>query len=939
MIKKSLIFVLMVPLFALLFQLTIKAASITDVYIHYYRYQGDYTGWNLWVWQSKPVSQDGVSYTFSEDDTATIFNYGGVVTKITLEEGLSDTEELGFIIRLNEWAEKDIDNDRFITIPEDHTSSELHIYLVEGDTRIGYGMDDPDGPDKSPKFKVAYFNQLNRIFFIATEQLSADDIKVYEDDIEVTLTEKSIDGINGYVVLDHDVDFSKTYRIESTFGDESVNDYIVTYDGIYDSDEFEQAFSYEGDDLGAIVEGGKTTFRLWAPVSNAVTLNLYTSGTPAKYGGSDTPYQTIPMVKDDQGTYYVEVNQSLHNVYYTYSVTNGTATHEVIDPYAKSAGVNGVRGLVVDFDEINPEGFEYNSRPDTIESSTDAIIYELHVRDLTTHSSWTGTEANRGKYLGLVEKNTSYQSVTTGFDHIVELGVTHVQLLPFFDYGVVDESRLDDEEYNTFNWGYMPLNFNVLEGTYSANPYDGLTRVIEMKQVVEAFHEADIRINMDVVYNHTGLTADSNFNLIVPGYYHRKTDSGAFSNGSGTGNETASERSMMRKFMIESLEFWATEYNLSGFRFDLMALHDVETMQEIATRLHAIDPSIMIYGEPWMGGTSPLPKEDQAGKANLYLIDGVGAFNDDLRDGVKGSVFARAEGGFIQGNFTTTLINRVRYGIAGGVNHPDVSGSSLSNMKIWHTEPTKTLNYVTAHDNNTLYDKLYQTLEENGDLSIIPALMKQANAIVLLSQGISFLHAGDEFMRSKPAASGKGFDHNSYESPDSVNQLRWDYKARETEMNVFSYYKDLIAFRKNHPALRMTTAEDIIDNLQFVYTDVTGVIAYTLTSGDTDDAYDEVLIIHHANEKSKRIKLPTGGGWVMVGNQDQLSDEAISTHEGGSRIKLAPHTTYVFYRDLTIGDYNATPVILAITGGSVVGLGGVGFAIYWILKKKKVLIV
>jgi pullulanase len=443
---------------------------------------------------------------------------------------------------------------------------------------------------------------------------------------------------------------------------------------------------------------------------------------------------------------------------------------------------------------------------------------------------------------------------------------------------------------------------------------------------------------MDVVYNHTGLSADSNFNLIIPGYYHRKTDTGAFSNGSGTGNETASERYMVRKFMVDSVLFWATEYNLSGFRFDLMALHDIETMELIAEELHAIDPTIMVYGEPWMGGTSPLPADQQAGKANLSQIDGVGAFNDDLRDGVKGSVFARAEGGFIQGNFSSNLIQRVRYGIAGGVAHPQVTGSALSNMRIWHTEPTKTINYVTAHDNNTLYDKLYQTLEEDGDLDLIPALMKQANAIVLLSQGVSFLHAGDEFMRSKPAENGKGFDHNSYQSPDSVNQLRWDLKAEADKMEIFEYYKDLIAFRKNHDALRMTTSGEVINNLEFIYTDETGIMAYTLTSGSTEDAFDEMLIIHNANRKASKLKLPTGGGWVLVGNQDQLSDEMISSYEGGSRISVPAHASYVLYRDPSIGDYNAAPLIIGISVGGVALLGGGTFLTLYLLKKKKAIV-
>lgn len=940
--KKGLIFAFIVPFVVLLMSLTTMAASVTDVYVHYYRYQGDYDGWNLWVWQSKPVSQDGTSYTFTQDDTATIFNYEGVVTKITLDGDLASATELGFIVRRStttaEWAQKDVDNDRFISIPTDHTSSELHIYLVEGDVRVGYGINDPEGPDKSPKFKIAYFDQLNRIYFVATEMLSGDKIEVYKDDVLLTPDEISITDFSGLITLNENIDFSKTYTIKATFSDDSINDYIVTYDGIYDSDEFEAAFGYEGDDLGAHVSNGKTTFRLWAPVSTSVTLNLYHSGTTARYGGTDTPYQTIPMLLDEKGTFFLEINSSLHGKYYTYTVTNGSSSYEVIDPYAKSSGINGLRGLVVDFNEINPEGFEYHDRPDNMSSNTDAIIYELHVRDLTTHSSWNGTEVNRGKYLGLIERGTTYQGVTTGFDHIVELGVTHVQLLPFFDYGVVDESRVGEVGYNAFNWGYMPLNFNVLEGTYSSDPYDGLTRIIEMKQVVQAFHEENIRINMDVVYNHTGLSADSNLNLIIPGYYHRKTSSGAFSNGSGTGNETASERYMVRKFFVDSLIFWTTEYNLSGFRFDLMALHDLETMQLIADELHAIDPTIMVYGEPWMGGTSTLPASLQAGKANLSQLNGVGAFNDDLRDGVKGSVFARAEGGFIQGNFTNTFINRVRYGIAGGVSHPQVTGSMLSNQRIWHTEPTKTINYVTAHDNNTLYDKLYQTLEERGDLDLIPAMMKQANAMVLLSQGVSFLHAGDEFMRSKPAANGKGFDHNSYQSPDSVNQMRWDYKAREQEMAIFEYYKDLISFRLNHPALRMTTSDAIIENLEFVYTDVTGIMAYQLTSGETNDAFEEMLIIHNANERSSKLKLPTGGGWVLVGDQHQLSDETIRTYEGGARISVSAHSSYVLYRDLTIGDYNPTPMIIAITSGSVAVITGGIFLTLYILKKKKAII-
>ena len=933
--KKLLVILLVMPLFAIYSMVVFGASPVTSVYIHYYRFAEDYTDWNAWVWQSEPTSQEGASYQMVEDDTATTFNYGGVLAKVNLTGDMENATRLGIIIRKGDWVQKDIDIDRFIDIPEETADGIYHVYFVEGDMAIGESIDDIDGPSRNPKFKSAYFRDMNTFIFTATETLDDSDIRVYADDVLIDVDTIVIAGMNGTVVLNDDVDFTKKYVIEADFSNDTTSDYTITFDGIYDSEEFNNAFGYEGDDLGAIVNGNQTTFRLWAPISESVTLNLYNTGTTLANGGTDTPISTHVMTSSEKGTFFISMPSNLHGTYYTFTVKNGANEYEVIDPYAKSSGVNGKRGLIVDFDAVNPEGFEYDTRADNMVNATDAIIYELHVRDLTSHESWTGSEENRTKYLGLVEEGTAYQGVTTGFDHIVELGVTHVQLLPFFDYGVVDETKLDDADYNAFNWGYMPLNFNVLEGSFSSDPYDGLVRVAEMKEVVSKFTEANIRVNMDVVYNHTGLTADSNFNLIIPGYYHRKNTNGTFSNGSGTGNETASERFMMRKFMVESLVFWATEYNISGFRFDLMALHDIETMNEIMTALLAVDETIMVYGEPWMGGTSPLPLDDQAGKNNLYLLDGIGAFNDDLRDGVKGSVFAREEGGFIQGTFSDKLIARTKYGIVGGIDYEGINSALLSAAKVWHTSPLKTINYVTAHDNNTLHDKLYQTLEVTDRLDIIPELMKQANAIVLTSQGISFLHAGDEFMRSKPLESGTGFDHNSYQSPDSVNQLRWDLKAGDVEMNVFEYYKGLIAFRKAHPSLRMTEATDIVNNLDFLYESTEGVISYIITNDASGDLYEEMLIIHNANDKSTRIKLPTEGGWRLVINGDVAGTETIDTFQGGETIKVAAHASYVLYRDITIGDVNYLPIILISSiGGSALIAGGV--FVFLRLRKNKI---
>jgi pullulanase len=935
--KKLLIFVLMI-LSAFSLVSYVKAdQAVSEIYIHYYRYGGDYDNWNVWAWQSLPESLEGSDYDFVEDETAAEYNFGGVVTVIDIDEVFPDITTLGFIVRRGDWAEKDIDADRTVDIPAMTTNGQFHIYLVEGDTRVGTSLTDEDGPDKSPKFKNAYFTDLDKIYFSTTEEITGASVVVKEDDVAVTIVDVEIDGMSGNVTIGNDLDFSKSYTIEATFpSDSSVNDYDVTFDGIYDSDEFEEAFGYEGNDLGAVVGATKTSFRLWAPVSQSVKLNIYDTGTPLSLGGTDTPVKTVDMVKDVKGTFYHEENGNLHGKYYTYSVTNGSITSETIDPYAKSAGVNGIRGMVVDFSQVNPTGFTYDNRPDNMVNATDAIIYELHVRDLTSHSSWNGSEINRGKFLGLTESGTTYQSFKTGFDHIVDLGVTHVQILPFFDFGVVDESKLGDADYNSFNWGYMPLNFNVPEGSYSSNPYDGVTRVEELKQMIMEFAEEDIRINMDVVYNHHGLTANSNFELIVPGYYFRKTSSGAFSNGSGTGNETASERVMMRKFMIDSVKFWAYEYNISGFRFDLMALHDTETMILLEEALHEIDDSIMVYGEPWMGGTSPLPSALQGGKMNLAEMATVGAFNDDLRDAVKGSVFAREQGGFIQGDYSANNIMRIKYGIVGGTAHQAITGSNLTAQKVWHTSPLKTINYVTAHDNNVLHDKLYLTLEKDEKIDLIPALQKQANAIVLTAQGISFLHAGDEILRTKPLADGDGFDHNSYESPDSTNQIRWDLITDDTTQNVYNYYKGLIALRKSDEAFRMISSAEINDKVVFVDEELEGLIAFEVIGDE-----ETILVIHNAYEDAVKVSLPEGLSFRLVVNGEEAGVEDIATYTDGEKIEVTANSTFVLYKNsLSASTYDfklnsgiSFGVIIGVISGVVVIAAGA--VVYFVILKRK----
>ncbi|WP_162164045.1 type I pullulanase [Acholeplasma hippikon] len=897
------------------------------VYLHYYRFDQNYTNWDAWVWQNEPVSGEGSAHQFVDDTTPNEFNFGGKVAILDKNTQLNGSTKIGIIIRKGNWEQKDVDADRFITL--DPAKSDEHFYFVEGDFAIGISLNDPNGPSRYAKFKTATFTNTTTISFTTTHEVTANELKIMENNVELSINiegiELSDDKKSGKITLANPIDLGKSYVLSHQFSDNSEQAKIdISFDGLYNSDEFNDQFAYDGD-LGAIYSASSTTFKVWAPISTNVVLNVYDSGTPQSLGGSNVK-QTYQMIKKDKGIFEVTVAGDLHGKYYTYDVTNGSRINQdIVDPYAKSVGINGLRGMIVDFTRTNPEGWNNVNTTPNITNKTDAIIYELHVRDLTTHSSWNGTEANRGKWLGLIETGTKYEGLSTGFDHIKELGITHLQILPFFDYGnAIDETKQNDPTYNSFNWGYMPLNFNAIEGNYSANPYDGLVRINELKQVVKAYDEAGIKINMDVVYNHTGLSADSNFNLIVPGYYHRFTSTGAYSNGSGTGNETASERYMVRKFIVDSVMFWAEEYKLGGFRFDLMALHDVETMNELSEKLHQLNPNILIYGEPWTGGTSTLPESEQAGKQNIVNLDRVGAFNDDTRDGIKGSVFSSWMGGFVQGDFTTK--NKVKYGITGGISHVDNAG-----YNVWHGNPGKIINYVTAHDNNTLHDKLYLSLEPINRLEDLEKISLQAHGLILTSQGIPFIHAGDEFLRSKELPDGK-FDHNSYQSPDSVNQIQWNWKKEYQDH--YKKFKKILDIRNEHAELRMASNETINQNLRFVFNNQKGVISYIIKNPNQNTT---LLVIANANTTDLTAKLPAGNWKVeldTVGNLTTASKE-IKLEATGFYIlsidKVLDHTD--FESTMKESKNNLVPVVVASTT-SVVAIG-LGVVAFFVIKKKK----
>jgi pullulanase len=508
------------------------------------------------------------------------------------------------------------------------------------------------------------------------------------------------------------------------------------------------------------------------------------------------------------------------------------------------------------------------------------VLYELHLRDLSVDPA-SGI-SHKGKYLGLTETGTVNSfGQPTGLDHISGLGVTHVHLLPVFDFSSVDESK---PTLPQFNWGYDPHLYNVPEGSYATDAEDGKVRIREFKQMVQAMYRKGLRVVMDVVYNHTAITGESVFDRLVPGYYYRQWEKdGTYSNASGCGNETASDRAMMRKFIIESVSYWVREYHVDGFRFDLMAIHDIETMNLVSEALHAIDPSIIIYGEGWTAGDSPLPEKSRALKKHVNQLKGVAAFSDDIRDGIKGSVFDDRSTGFVSGAAGTA--ESVKFGIVGAGFHPGIDYTKVNYSKApWTNNPDGVINYVSCHDNQTLYDKLKISRPDATEEELI-RMHKLANTIVLTSQGIPFLHAGVEMKRTK-----KG-EHNSFNKPDSVNRIDWNWKHENSDL--VAYYHDLIALRKRHPAFRMTSADMVRDHLEFLPVDGEQMVAYLLKEHANGDEWGNILVLFNGSDQTHRVSLP-GGTWYKV-----LSDYRIQKGEQvtGSTVGIAPVSATILYSD------------------------------------------
>ena len=648
---------------------------------------------------------------------------------------------------------------------------------------------------------------------------------------------------------------------------------------MFDNDKFNELNLYNGE-LGAIYKKDSTEFRLWSPTASEVKVVLFgfeTEGTNA----------VLPLIQNETGGIWtLKVNGDLHGQYYNYLVTVKGAENETVDPYAKAVGVNGEKGMVVDLKSTNPIGWE-NDRKPKLNRVIDSILYEMHIRDFTIDPNSGVSQNNKGKYRGVWESGTTIPGtkIKTGIDHLKELGINTVHLLPTFDYCTVDESH---PEIAQFNWGYDPQNYNVPEGSYSSDPFNGEVRIKDLKRMVMHLHEAGMRVVMDVVYNHTYATKDSNLNKAVPQYYYRQHKNGHFSNGSGCGNELASERPMVRKFIVDSVYYWAKEYHIDGFRFDLMGLTDIQTMKEIRFRLNTLDKTIILYGEGWTGGASPLPEREAAVKFNTIKFGSsqIAVFNDNIRDGVKGHVFDEKEKGFVNGQ--VGFEETIKFGIVAATYHAQIKYPMVANSKDpWANEPYQTINYASAHDNYTLWDKL-QVSTDNAREEDLIAMNKLSAAIILTSQGIPFLQSGEEFARTKINPDGS-LNENSYNAPDSVNKIDW--KRKEKYKDLFDYYKGLIKIRKYHKAFKMDYNTDIQDNLKFLKTNHINSVIYTINGESVLDTWKKIIVILNGGNGEIEVDL-LEEGYVVVVNEKVAGVEKIS-EVVGSKIKVPANSAYV----------------------------------------------
>ncbi len=820
--------------------------STIVVKLHYHRPDGNYENWDAWMWED---GKDGQACAFKEVDGEMVATFG-----LAEEAG-----KVGFIVRRKEgdnaWAEKDIEDNRFVEIA-DVFSGVVHVYAESGQADFKVNK---SGAVQATRVQSVVYDGDHTISVKMTGAIDADDLAtvftVSGKSGEIAIDKVTAGENHVYsILLSESLIRYKSYTLN--FGGKEISIQMPIY---YSNDDFEKDYTYTGDDLGATYTKIATQFRVWAPEADAVAVNLYKSGT----AGTDDKIESLPMTADKNGTWVALKSGDLNGTYYTYTVTRDGKETEACDPYARTTGVNGKRAMVIDLDATDPEGWAADANPYKGNGITDAVIYEGHIRDLTVDED-SGVK-NKGKYLGLTE------AASTAVQHMKELGITHLHLLPVYDFGSVDETKEDTQ----YNWGYDPVNYNVPEGSYSTNAADGAVRVKEFKQMVQSLHNNGISVVMDVVYNHVQDAGTFCVNQIVPGYFSRISDDGTYSNGSGCGNDTASERSMVRKYIVDSVCYWADEYHINGFRFDLVGLLDTQTINEIVTEVHKTHPDVIFYGEGWTMTTSVTkPDVTMATQENSELTPGFSYFNDAIRDDLKGSVFDKGTG----------------Y-VSGTQDKEEAIEKDFLGASKWCKNPSQSVNYASCHDNNTLYDRIKLSRPDASEEDLVRMNTLSA-AIYMLAEGTPFMQAGEDFLRSKVNSDGT-FNENSYNSGDGVNAIRWGNLENSKYADVFNYYKGLIAFRKAHGALRLSSAADVAKTVTAVDGLAANVVAFDIKGGINGETAEEMFVIFNANPKAANVTLPAGN-WDVYVNDQLAGTTVLGTISGTAAV--APISAMVLVR-------------------------------------------
>ena len=852
----------------------VKGAATTSEYditikVHYYREDAAYDGWEVHMWNG--VESLDATRAFELEDV----EYEGTTYGATATYYADAADSwVGFIIKRPDWT-KDPDGDRKIDV-SDVLSGTVHVYAKTGSALEDYIVDKSQAQVGAKVISSVYDSIVGTLTVTTAVPIEGSLVGAFtlegpDGEMNILSVTNVKDTCDYILVFQGEIDAESVY---TTYY--KGTPCVVTVPNIYSTEYFEEEYTYAGDDLGATWSADATAFRLWAPTATAVSVNLYESGTE----GTDDLIESIEMTADVNGTWIATVDGDLNGVYYTYSVTRKGETVEAVDPYARTTGVNGNRAMIVDLDSTDPEGWA-NDTYVTQENYTDAVIWELHVRDFSIDES--SGMANKGKYLAFTESGTTVPgtNIATGVDYMKQLGVNYVHLLPVYDINSVDET------VGGYNWGYDPKNYNVPEGSYATDAYNGAVRVTEFKQMVQSLHNAGIGVVMDVVYNHVADAGNFCFNKIVPGYFSRIHDDGSYQSNSGCGNDTASERSMVRKYIVDSVLYWAEEYHIDGFRWDLVGLIDIQTINEVMAEVHAVNPNIIFYGEGWEMCTWTT-KDGYVNKMTIQPNDtkvnseaGVFAFfNDTIRNVIHGGVFVATDKGFTSGNMTAATKMTVSQGYTAN----SIWGSNGGSVDT----PLQTINYASCHDNYTLFDNLtIDVMDATGctaeEASQQAAAMNAlAAAYYITAQGVPFIHAGEEMLRSKPDAQQEvGFNHNSYNAGDEINSIKWSALETELVSDSTAYYQGLIALRKAHPAMRLTTKADIIAAMSELETENTNVVAFVNNGAGLEDA---IVSIFNADATAQTVTLPEGK-WSVCVTKTAAGTEALAVVEGSIEVE------------------------------------------------------